>query len=165
MQRIAWTLEAFRAQVEETPTGCHLWTGRTDYTGYVRVATCGKQPMAHRLVYELAYGEIPVGMVIDHLCHTRDLACPGGFGCAHRRCLNPEHLEPITARENFLRGRRSQKLAAITHCPQGHPYEGWNLILRKDRPGGRECRACTYERTRKYEARRKARNEDSGSST
>jgi hypothetical protein len=46
---------------------------------------------AHRFAYELLVGPIPEGLVIDHLCRNR-------------RCVNPAHLEPVTAEENWRRG-------------------------------------------------------------
>lgn len=47
--------------------------------------------MAHRLIYTMLIGEIPEGMVLDHLCRNR-------------RCVNPHHLEPVTVKENTHRG-------------------------------------------------------------
>ncbi len=47
--------------------------------------------MAHRVAYQLMIGQIGQGLVLDHLCKNR-------------RCCNPEHLEPVTIRENTLRG-------------------------------------------------------------
>ena len=32
----------------------------------------------------------------------------------------------------------------VTHCPQGHPYSGYNLYIRKC--GRRMCRACNNAR-------------------
>jgi len=42
-----------------------------------------------------------------------------------------------------------------THCPQGHPYAGDNLIRRGD--GWRECRACGRARSRQHYWKRLAR--------
>lgn len=50
----------------------------------------GKIRMAHRVIYELLVGPIPEGLQLDHLCQNG-------------RCVNPEHLEPVTSKENHLR--------------------------------------------------------------
>ena len=54
--------------------------------------TCG----AHRAVYEVFYGPIPNGLVIDHLCRVR---------C----CVNPAHLEAITQADNLRRGHLARR--------------------------------------------------------
>jgi len=61
--------------------------------------------LAHRIAYQLVVGPIPDGLVLDHLCHTRDPDCADNANCPHRRCVNPAHLEPVTRRENIARGR------------------------------------------------------------
>ncbi len=53
-------------------------------------------------------GKIPNGYNIDHLCHNVDKTCMGGNLCKHRRCVNPEHLEAVTAKVNVRRGRRAK---------------------------------------------------------
>jgi hypothetical protein len=101
--------------------------------------------MTHRWTYTQYIGEIPEGMQIDHMCHTQDATCLGGNDCKHRRCCNPDHLEPVTASENTMRQRHYER--SKTHCPKNHPYEGENLIVSKD--GKRKCRECDRERKRK----------------
>jgi hypothetical protein len=89
----------------------------------------------HRVVYEALVKPIPVGLVLDHLCRVR-------------HCVNPAHLEPVTQRENVLRGETAPAAnKAKTHCVRGHPFSGQNLILRKS--GVRECRTCANARRRK----------------
>lgn len=58
---------------------------------------------AHRAAYELLVGPIPEGLQIDHVCHSRDLACAGGWHDPHKACVNPRHLEPVTHAENMAR--------------------------------------------------------------
>lgn len=118
------------------PNGCWLWTGTThaaapwDYGRFT--VRHGSEVPAHRFAWELLRGPIPEGLVIDHLCRVS-------------RCVNPDHLEPVTQRENLLRGTGpSARHAATTHCPQGHPYDAENTY--RDRRGGRHCRICRYAR-------------------
>ena len=84
--------------------------------------------MAHRVSYVHFKGLIPEELELDHLCRNPS-------------CVNPEHLEPVTHRENILRSPTNPlaKNAAVTHCPKGHPYEGYNLMIEN---GSRLCREC-----------------------
>ena len=90
---------------------CWVWTGQIDTKGYgvIRVGSVydgsRRKVRAHRLVYEEVVGEIPEGMTLDHLCHNEDVGCIGGTRCPHRRCVNPDHLEPTTSVDNLLRAR------------------------------------------------------------
>lgn len=146
--------------------GCLVWTASLHTAGYGQIQVNGKVRRAHRVAYELLVGPIPVGMHLDHTCHNRDETCPGGL-CAHRRCINPLHLEPVTNHENQRRSPLTVVGVNIrkTHCPQGHPYNGENLAI--TRRGSRVCRQCAvdhwaqvvdggyYERRRAREATRR----------
>ena len=136
----------------EPNSGCWLWTGNVTggkYGGYPTLMEGGKNGgkviYAHRLSYEFRNGPIPPGLQLDHLCRVH---------C----CVNPDHLEPVTFVENIRRGVHSYKMAEIlrarTHCPQGHPYAGHNLIVRKS--GSRQCRACQNYWSWRVRQRRKA---------
>lgn len=130
--------ERFWAKVDKTDT-CWLWVGATTTAGYGRFTiTLGyRKPQsfvqAHRFSYELLIGPIPAGLTIDHLCRTP-------------ACVRPDHLEPVTMRENILRGNSvAAANAAKTHCPQGHPYDEYNTY-----PGHnhhRMCVSCTRLRS------------------
>jgi hypothetical protein len=109
---------------------CWEWTAGCNNSGYgIAYVAPGKQKVAHRALYEELVGSIPEGLDLDHLCRNR-------------RCVRPDHLEPVTRRENLRRGRT---LAAVntakTHCHLGHELTAANVYLRPDRPG-RLCRAC-----------------------
>ncbi|MFE0088801.1 HNH endonuclease signature motif containing protein [Streptomyces sp. NPDC059016] len=131
--------------------GCILRTVGIDRDGYGLIRESGgKTRRAHRVAYELLVGAIPQGFHLDHLCHTRDLACPGGPACLHRRCINPEHLEPVTSRENTIRGGNSRK----THCVNGHEFTDANTRI--DVRGSRACRACNQVAVGRYKARKAA---------
>lgn len=73
-------------------TPCWLWNLRVGTAGYGMLGVMGKTYLAHRWHYEQAKGPIPEGLKLDHLCHQKT-------------CVNPDHLEPVTVRENTRRGR------------------------------------------------------------
>ena len=86
------------------PDECWPWLGPISLAGYGTASSPkGRTGQAHRLMYEEFVGPIAAGLVVDHLCHNRDIACPGGIACMHRRCVNPAHLEPTTISENARR--------------------------------------------------------------
>ncbi|WP_371930528.1 HNH endonuclease signature motif containing protein [Streptomyces poriferorum] len=114
----------------------------------------GRGVSTHRAAYELVVGPIPEGLVIDHTCHNRDATCAGGI-CIHHRCINPNHLEAVTQSENRLRSPHTKVTwgGRLTHCRQGHDFTPENTVIRK---GGRVCRSCHRERSRKSMAKRRA---------
>lgn len=142
------SLSRLMGKVVVRRNGCwHLPPSHKD--GYAYFHYAGKRRLAHRASYEHFVGDIPDGLVLDHNCHTQDVNCPGGDGCLHRRCINPAHLEPVTAEENTSRGRGTSALnAAKTHCPKGHPYSPENTYVDPD--GRRECRTCRALRSKEW---------------
>lgn len=97
----------FWAQVDRRgPDECWPWLGCCQKNGYGIYGVTGNgSRLAHRIAYRYVIGPIPAGLVLDHLCHTADPQCADTSDCPHRRCVNPEHLEPVTRRENIARGR------------------------------------------------------------
>lgn len=73
-------------------TDCWLTTYAKNPTGYVSlwIATSRRTAQAHRVAYAALVGPIPDGLQLDHLCMVR-------------HCVNPDHLEPVTAAENARR--------------------------------------------------------------
>ena len=114
-------------------TGCWLWTGPLMPNGYGahRVGPGWPNKAAHRLGYEHYVGPIPDGHQLDHLCRQRN-------------CVNPEHLEPVTPSENTSRQDHAER--RVVECPQGHPYDEQNTIVRN---GRRFCRECDRQRKRR----------------
>ena len=132
--------EQFEAQYEvQGKDECWIWTGpRYKNTGYGRMRILGGMVYAHRFAYELYIGPVPEGLVLDH------------YICDTRACANPEHLKPVTSRENILRGIGLTAVnARKTHCLRGHLLEGDNVYLNS---GRRHCRECARTRARKNQA-------------
>lgn len=123
-----------RHRVDED-TGCWIWTGSCTSSGYGQFPIGAKKKYkAHRWGYELLVGPIPEGLVLDHLCRNI-------------KCVNPEHLEPVTQAENLARGanrwvlqRRSGK------CMRGHDLTDDNVYVVPAKPNSRACVTCTRER-------------------
>lgn len=111
-----------------TEAGCREWTHTRTPAGYGNVWQSGKRSLAHRLSFETFIGPIPDGLQLDHTCRNR-------------LCINPAHLEPVTNRENTLRGvGETAQNAAKTHCIRGHDLSGPNMLVRPN--GTRRCRVC-----------------------
>lgn len=87
---------------------CWIWQGGKKGDGYGSLFWNGRAQPAHRVFYEELLAPIPEGLVLDHLCRVP-------------ACVNPLHLEPVTHRENILRGIGP---SATTHrtnqCKRGH---------------------------------------------
>lgn len=76
---------------------CWEWQGHlSGGYGSFRVGT--NYPPAHRWAYEFIRGEIPDGLQLDHLCRNR-------------ACVNPWHVEPVTARVNSQRMWEARRTA------------------------------------------------------
>lgn len=138
----------------EPASGCWLWLGGIDAKGYPCASVNGKTARAHRAMYESKNGPLRPGLTLDHF---RLNPGPRKAPCS-KRCVNPAHLEPVTARVNVLRGDTpAARNAAKTFCPVGHPYSTENTYHGSG-GHGRQCRACSRERaTRKRERKRNER--------
>lgn len=117
--------------------GCWRWMAAVDDKGYGRVGFEGAVRLAHRVVYALFRGPIPDGFTLDHLCRNR-------------ACVNPAHLEPVTSRENTVRGMGPTAInTRKTQCPRGHT----DYVARTSEPGKRKCRTCRAADTRRWRYR------------
>lgn len=150
--RITGTVEdRFWSKISPEPnTGCWLWCGDDNgYYGnisgtYNRLTKKAPRLLAHRLSYEIHFGEIPKNQEIDHKCRMK-------------LCVNPDHLNLSGHRANVLaippgiRGNNQIK----THCRHGHELIGSNLQF--DHRGHARCRQCQNLHYRNYRKRRNER--------
>lgn len=125
-------------------SGCWEWNLSLDGDGYGSIKVAGRARRAARTSYEVFVDDIPEGMVVHQTCQNR-------------ACVNPDHLETITNRDQFARGKSDplknfaayyERRRAATHCPNGHPWDEENT---RHTGVQRVCRACLREgmRTRR----------------
>ncbi len=114
---------------------CWEWGGGKAGLGYGVFWYGTRQGYAHRFSYEHFRGPIPSGLHIYHLCRN-----PG--------CVNPDHLDVVTNRENALRGNVMKPV-----CPHGHSKTGWCAG-----PNGYSvlyCHVCKQKRNRERQAKKR----------
>ena len=123
----------FWSKVVKTES-CWLWTSYILPNGYPRFSIrAGFQAYAHRISYVLSKGEIPEGLDLDHLCRNT-------------QCVNPDHLEAVTAQVNTLRGiGPAAKNFFKTECKRGHPFVEGNIYWSRN-GRGRSCKTCVRVR-------------------
>jgi hypothetical protein len=142
-ERIADLPEPIASRIDVNPVaGCWVARGPVDRDGYARYRDTG----LHRVVRTLLIGEIPDGLVLDHV---------KARGCQSKACCWPGHLGPVTHRTNVLRGT---SFAAVNYakvsCDNGHEYDLLNTYFRPD--GHRDCRTCIRRRVAEYKARQRS---------
>lgn len=127
------------------PDGCWQWISTVNSEGYGQIRISGKQRGAHRVVYEELVGPIPEGLQLDHLCRNRS-------------CVNPDHLEPVTHRENWRRGDHPAAIVQRNQaCKHGHSMDDAYV---DPKSGWRTCRTCQQETQRRsYRARKLGRTD------
>lgn len=124
-------------RIDKTPNGCWNYTRSKSVKGYGKLSAWGRMWLAHRVSYTIFVAPIPEGKSIDHLCRNPS-------------CINPNHLEPVSNRENLMRGIGiAAKNSRKTHCINGHALSGENLRLKKSRRG-RICKKCNSDHWRKW---------------
>lgn len=83
-----------RAQ-EEGKGDCWIWPDKPNREGYGVMVYYGKKYQAHRLVYTRTGRAIRENMLLDHTCYVRN-------------CVNPEHLRPVTNKQNMENRKGAQ---------------------------------------------------------
>lgn len=115
--------------IPEPMSGCWLWYGAVQSSGYGHLFRGGKHMLAHRYVYERSGNSIGEGLTLDHQCNTP-------------LCVNPEHLKPATQYDNNMRGDGvTAKNKRKTHCVNGHNLADAKIVKRKDGVR-RKCLKC-----------------------
>lgn len=128
--------------VIDTTTGCWIWRGYTN--PYARARINGLKKLVHVAAYELKYGPIPFDLELDHLCRNPS-------------CVNPDHLEAVSHRENVLRGSSpAADNSKKTHCKHGHEYTTMNTVMYSD--GSRRCKTCLIKTRKKAQDKWRAKN-------
>lgn len=99
------TIDRLMARVKVSASGCWEWQGSLNIGGYGVIGTDEMDGfytmrLAHRVARTLLRGPIPRALVLDHLCRNR-------------KCVNPDHIEPVTTAVNNRR-------AARPACSRGH---------------------------------------------
>ena len=117
-------------------SGCWLWSRGTNGVGYGVAVVNSKQELAHRVVFEIYKGKIADGLTLDHLCRVP-------------LCVNPDHLEAVTHRENVLRGKAVTALnAKKKYCKHGHELREENVY--RSGTNKRRCKLCTSRLAKIY---------------
>ena len=101
--------KTFWAKVTKTET-CWLWTSKID-DGYGRMYIRGKYYLVHRMVYVSLKNKLGENTQVDHLCKVRN-------------CVNPDHLDEVSGKENTRRGLSQRFNTDPNKCPYGHDYDG-----------------------------------------
>lgn len=103
--------------------GCWNYTGTISRKGYGQI----RQTSAHRFFYQALVGMVPEGLQLDHLC-------------LNKRCVNPEHLEPVAGEENMQRHADRHWIGRCRRCRA--PKPGASLIVRERGNPHYECQPC-----------------------
>jgi len=106
-----------RGKIEYSPT-CWIWVAAKDRLGYGVFGVSGTNKQAHRVAYELTYGPIPEGMVVDHKCHTKN-------------CVKPDHLRLGTQKQNMenRRGTASNNTSGVRGVHWNKRERRWRAVV------------------------------------
>lgn len=101
------------------------------HSGHKRVTRNGITTLAHRQAWEDAYGAIPEGLVVHHLCENQ-------------ACVQLDHLSLMT------RAQHARLHLQRDICKNGHARTPENLYANG------ACKKCSVANLREWRARRRA---------
>lgn len=119
--RIARFWQNVRVFEPANPDACWIWMGGRHKRGYGIFSGLDWGHKAHRFSFMEFNGPIPEGKEPHHHCNVRP-------------CVNPDHLEALTHKENLAAREWPD------HCPLGHRFDEANTFI--TRLGHRQCVAC-----------------------
>lgn len=115
--------ERFWSKVNKS-SGCWLWTASTQTGGYGQFSVLDARGhyvprRAHRVSWELAFGQVPDGLCVLHRCDVRT-------------CVNPDHL--------FLGTRADNTADMVTKKRQKRGLRGEDVLTAEEVGAMRELR-------------------------
>lgn len=119
----------FLSKISVSESGCWEWIGQLR-KGYGIFSLKNQSKTAHRIMYELMKDvKLEKGVELDHLCKNR-------------KCVNPDHIEKVSGKDNTLRGMGPTAInARRKECINGHEFTPENTYIRPD-DGARDCKTC-----------------------
>ena len=112
--------DRFSAKVIPEPnSGCWLWSGAVNSSGYGSFLMAGKTSKAHRTSYRFYVGPIPNGL---HVLHR----------CDNRICVNPDHLFVGTRFDNMRDMVRKKRLRGASLTKQFGEANGSSVLTSDD---------------------------------
>lgn len=133
------------------PDDCWLWSASVNSKGYGSFAVApGKTALAHKVSWALAKNNGVLSGPKDHIMHACDV----------KRCVNPNHLDLGTARENNRDARdrglaRNYRPSEQEFCKHGHPRTPENT-----HPKYNTCIPCVKKSNREGARKRRAKNRE-----
>lgn len=139
--------ERFQRFIHKNEDGCWIWTGAKTQKGDGNcypwfTISHHNGVLAHRWSYMQTKGGIPEGYQIDHLCRVT-------------LCVNPDHLEAVTPKENQARGLNGILRPEYKFCKKGHEQTAETRKFNSSN-GRSSCRICGNESHRAWMKKRYA---------